>query len=213
VAVAEGHEVHATVGDRCLDRAEHDPGLVGPVRRQDVDRAVAGDDAQRAVGGELGEGGGDQVGPGALGPPRRPDQGDAGGDLDRVAPRQDVDVGRPVRAERLGPEDRRRVERVVVAGQEEDGDLHLGHRLEAAEHDLSGDVVALEDVAADDHEVAALRGGERTEASDGIDAAAVKRAWASVSRKWRDMPSCQSAVWTNLTIPPPPLPAGRWGWQ
>jgi hypothetical protein len=81
-----------------------------------------------------------------------------------------VHVRRPVGEEGRAAQDRRGVDRVVVAGQQVDRHGDVGHGLEVAEEDPPVEEVALEDVAAHDHEGAPLGGGQGADAADHVGA-------------------------------------------
>lgn len=171
VSIAEGHVVEPSIIEAHLEVRNGDQGRIVRVGCKGVDTAVADDDPDRAVGWEVSGRPSHKIGVRMLREPRCADDLDPRFDGDRLGIGDDHDVVGTTTRERVGREHRTRIERVMVAGKEVEGDLgESRHGIEGPDHDLSVHLVGLKDVAANDDERRAMFLGESADRTDGIEA-------------------------------------------
>ena len=166
VLVAQRHIVHRAAGDRRFHRRELDQGRPVLVGNEDVDGAVADDDAGGPVGGQAVDHFGDEVGGGRLRRPRCGHDLQTGAHLVHARPVENRDVvGAFGREQRAGVH-RRRVERIVVARQQVDRNADGPHRLQRLTDDSRRQLVVLEHVAGHHDELGAGLFGQRPQPRD-----------------------------------------------
>ena len=135
-----------------------------------VHRPVADEDPHACrVGDQWVAGGPDQIEQRPLRHPRRADDLDAVSNVDRVGAVQDDDVRRDGAEEGRRAVHRRGIERVVVAGKEEDRYRDGGHRLKGPTDRPGSYPVRLEDVAGHHHELGLLGGRHPADRGQAID--------------------------------------------
>ncbi len=147
--------VHGAAFDRGLECGEPDQRRLVLVGFEDVDAAVSDDDAGDAVGRQPVEHVGNQVAGGLLGPPRRGDDLQAGPHLVHACPVENRDVVRAFGGEQRAGVHRRRIERIVVAGQQVHRNADGAHGFQRLADVTRRELVVLEDIAGDDDELGA----------------------------------------------------------
>src|SRR5699024_6901573 len=116
----------------------------------------------------------DEVALRVLGEPRGTDDLDAGDGLERFAVSEHMDMVGYAGDECRGVIDRRGVQRIVVAREQDDGNGEGGEDFEGAGDDRPVELVGLEDVPAHEDEVGALLSGRFADAGDGIESGTVE---------------------------------------
>ena len=197
VPVPQGHIVHGAAVQGVAQRRQPDGGRPGGIGVEGVDRAVRDQHADGAVGRQIRERLGGQVGGGSLRSPRRRHDLQPGPDVVPAGPVQHGDVGRALGHEQGAGEHRRRVEGIVVAGQQIHRNVDGAHDFQRLTDDTWVELVVLEHVAGDHDELRPRLRRDRTQAGDRVAPGGGVARRASPCRKWRVMPSCQSAVWMN----------------
>jgi hypothetical protein len=124
---------------------------------------VGDEDPGTAVGGQAVQYVGDQIGGGRLGPPRRCDDLHAGPYFVDTGAVEHDHVVRAFRGEQSAGVDRRRIQWVVVARQQVDGDTDGAHGFQGLPDHLRRELVVFEDVAGHDDELGAHFRGQRAE--------------------------------------------------
>ena len=153
VLVPQCHIVHrATI--QCGRHTRHpDQGRVVWVRRENIYRAMGDQDPRRAVGRQVVEDGRGQIRGGPFGAPRGGDDLHPRCDIPHPGAVEDGDVVRTLRNEFGADVHRGGVQRIVITGQQVDGNTDPAHCLQRLADHLRRELVVLEDVAGHDHEL------------------------------------------------------------
>ena len=170
VAVAECHIVNLASGNALFEATQRNKRGVSSVGRTRVEPPMSDDHAKGVRGTSQLDGTVHQIDQRPFRSPRRSQQLDPVRDFGRLAAVQNDDIrGSPI-AEGMGGVDRRGIQRIVIAGQQVEGHLwRVPHRLEGSGEHLAVDLIRLENVTADQHELASLLDCKLTDAPDCIE--------------------------------------------
>lgn len=171
MAVAKRHIVDDTRLDPLLQPTKRDMSRIARLGPHRVHRAVATDHAQPIRRLEALTSLADEIDKWALVGPRRSDQLNTRRRLHRLTIAQHRHVAWRMLTESLRPEDRGRVQRIMVARQQIEGKRgRSAHLVQGPHEHLPADVVRLEHVAAHHHEVTVLLHGKLRDGADHLDA-------------------------------------------
>ena len=161
--VAQRHIVHRAAGQRVLQAGQPDQRGLGGIGVEHVDAAVGDQHPGDPVGRQAVEHVGNQVGRRRFGSPWRRDDLQAGPDLVDAGPVEHLDVGRAFGGEQRTGVHRRRVQRVVVAGQQVDRNPDGAHGFQRLTDHLRRQLVVFEDVTGHHDELGAHLGRQRAQ--------------------------------------------------
>ena len=155
--------MHRATGQRIFHAGQPDQRRLGGVGVEHVDTAVRDQHPSDSVGRQALQHVGNQVGRRPFRPPRRRDDLQARPNVVDARLVEHLHVGRAFGGEQRAGVHRRRIERIVVAGQQVHGNSDGAHGFQRLADDLRRQLVVFEDVTGYHDELGAYLCGQRAE--------------------------------------------------